>query len=103
KLDVLGRRGLVEARPAGSGLELRTRAEELRSAARTPVGPVLFDVPVLARERRLGAVATEDVVLLGCQTLTPLLVGEVHVSLICLVRGHVTTVARAGRRPISAA
>src|SRR5436305_816282 len=67
--------GLIEARPAGTGLELRVRAEQLGAAARAAVDAVLLVVHVAAREWRLGALASQHLVLLRCQLLAPLLVG----------------------------
>ena len=58
----VGRRG-EEARPAGAGLELRLGAEQLRAAAGAAVGPRPVLVPEVARERALGPLLAEDVVL----------------------------------------
>ena len=54
-LDVLGDGGLGEARPAGAGVELGARAEQLRAAGPAAVDPVVLRIGVLAAERRLGA------------------------------------------------
>src|SRR5689334_1499263 len=74
-LDRLGGGGLVEARPAGTGLELRVRAEERRSAPGTVVHAVVLHVPVPAGERPLSPLAAKDLVLLRRQLLAPLGVG----------------------------
>src|SRR4051794_30227020 len=50
---VLGDR-LEEARPAGAGLELRVRAEQLGPARRAPVQAGRVQLAVLAGERPLG-------------------------------------------------
>src|SRR5438477_3711950 len=88
QLDVLSHRRLVEARPTGPGIELGIGAEQVCSAARAAVRAVLLDVPILPGECRLRAVVPQDVVLLRCQTLTPLLVREVSFALILGVGGH---------------
>ena len=67
--------GLEEARPAGARLELRVGREQRRAAAHAHVGAVVVAVPVLAGERPLGAGLAGDLVLLGRQPLTPLVVG----------------------------
>src|SRR5690242_15445372 len=77
-LDVLGDGRLVEAGPSGAGVELRVGAEQLGAATGAVVHPVVLDVHVLARERPLGAVAAEDLVLVGRQALPPLLVSQVN-------------------------
>src|SRR5919197_1824942 len=74
QLDVGVLARLSEARPAGARVELGVRAEQLGSAAGTAVDPAFLGVHVAAGERRLGALATQDLVLLGRKLLTPLLV-----------------------------
>ena len=71
---LLGRR-CEERRPAAPGVVLRLRAEELSAAAGADVLPRLEDVVVLARERRLGALLAQDVVLLGRELGPPLAIG----------------------------
>src|SRR5262249_19987142 len=68
----LGRDRLVEARPAGSRVELRLRAEQALAAAGAPVHPRLLAVVGLARERPLGAVLAETPVLLRRELGLPL-------------------------------
>ena len=53
-LDRLAEHGVGEARPAGAGVELGVRAEELVAAAGAAVDAVGLLVDVLARERALG-------------------------------------------------
>jgi hypothetical protein len=72
ELDVLGDRGLVEARPAGAGVKLRARVEQLGATARAVVGAVIFGVDILAGERRFGSLPAQHVVLIGRQSLAPL-------------------------------
>src|SRR4029079_14246955 len=74
-LHRVGGEGLEEARPAGAGLELRVGREQRRIAAHAYVGAVVVTVPVLARERALGAGLAGDLELGRVQTLTPLRVG----------------------------
>src|SRR3954452_8693780 len=64
RLDRLGDRRLGEARPAGAGVELRVRAEQLVAAGGAAVYPVFLRMHVPAGERRLGAVAAHHLVLL---------------------------------------
>src|SRR5690349_2124695 len=73
-LDVRVLPGLGEARPAGAGIELGVRAEQLGSAARAAVDPVVLHVHVAAGERPLGALLAQDLVLLRRELLTPLLI-----------------------------
>jgi hypothetical protein len=73
-LDVLRNRRLVEARPTRPGLELRVRAEELGPTSGAAICPVILERDVLAREWTLGPLASENLVLLGRQSLTPLLI-----------------------------
>jgi hypothetical protein len=87
ELDVLRHRGLVEARPAGAGVELRPGGEQLRAAARASVGAVVLDVDVLAGERPLSRLTPQHLVLLGTQSLAPLLVGQLDL-VFCLHDSH---------------
>src|SRR5919108_30478 len=64
----------MEARPAGSGLELRVGLEELRPTARTPVYAWLVLIPVATGERPFGASASQDLVRVRSKVATPLLV-----------------------------
>src|SRR5688572_3286662 len=89
------RRRLVEARPAASRLELRVGAEELGAAARTAVHAVGVLVPIRAGERALRAFVAQDLVLLGRESLAPLLLGE-----LCL-RFHGSRVPRPGQSTTS--
>src|SRR5260221_3462621 len=75
QLDRLGDRGLGEARPTRARLEPGVGAEQRVAAGRAAVHPVLLGERVLAAERRLGAAAAQDLVLLRCQLLAPLLIG----------------------------
>src|SRR5207237_9560797 len=74
-LDVLLVFGLVEARPAGSGVELRARREQHGAAAGAAVGAVVMVVDVLPGEGSLGPRLPEHLVLLGRELLGDLLVG----------------------------
>src|SRR4029079_9291139 len=58
-LDVLVQLGLGEARPAGAGLELGRRVEQLGAAARAAVDAVVMAVPVAAGEGPLGPGLTQ--------------------------------------------
>src|SRR5438270_2569365 len=71
-LDRVLARRLVERGPAAAGVVLRVRAEELRTAAGTPVDARLEHVVVLAAERPLGSLLPEDVELLRRQVAPPL-------------------------------
>ena len=73
QLDGLGDGGLGEARPAGAGLELGVRAEQVGAASGAAVAAAVLVVDVLAGERRLGALAAQDLVLLRRELLAPLL------------------------------
>src|SRR5207237_8295712 len=75
KLDILGVDRLVEARPASTGFELGVRAEQLGAAGGAGVGAVSLGVDVLAGERPLGPLPSQDVVLLGRQLGAPLSIG----------------------------
>src|ERR1044072_9193023 len=70
--DVVGRRR-VERGPAAARVVLGVGAEELGPAAGAVIRPLVEDVVVLAGERTLGALLPEDMELLGCQLLPPLL------------------------------
>src|ERR1700728_3103283 len=63
-LYVLGSDGLIVARPAGTGMVLRFRAEERLTAADAEVSSGRFGVLILAGEGRLGALLPRDVILL---------------------------------------
>src|SRR5262245_47879741 len=66
---------IVEARPAGAALELLLGHEQRLAAARAGEGAGALLVVERAAARGLGAVAAQDVVLLGCEQAAPLLVG----------------------------
>src|SRR5690606_12260273 len=66
---------LPEARPAGARLVLGGRGEQGAVADDAAVEPVVLAVPVDAGERRLGAAALGDLVLLGGEALAQLVVG----------------------------
>src|SRR3954452_23146068 len=51
QVDIRVLPGLCEARPAGAGIELGVRAEQLGSAARAAVDPIVLHVHELAGER----------------------------------------------------
>src|SRR5438270_3035824 len=68
---VLARR-LVERGPAAAGVVLRVRAEELRTAAGTPVDARLEHVVVLAAPWPLRSLLPEDAELLRRQVAPPL-------------------------------
>jgi hypothetical protein len=55
-----GDRGLIEARPARTRVELRLAVEKDGPTAGARVGPISMVVDVLARPRRLGPGAPED-------------------------------------------
>src|SRR5207249_3345451 len=76
RLDAVEGRWLEEARPTGSGVELRLRAEELGAAPGTAVDAGVFGIDIRACERALGAGLTEHVILLRSQTLAPFGVGD---------------------------
>src|SRR5690348_8456833 len=75
QFDVLEVGRLGEAGPAGAGVELGVRGEELGAAADTSVHPVGLLVPVGAGEGALGPGVAGHLVLLGRQLLAPLLLG----------------------------
>src|SRR5438067_9981934 len=77
-LDVLLLRRRVVRRPAGAGIELGVRAEELGAAAHAAVHALVVVVPVLAAERLLGALLARHVVLHRRELLAPLGVGFLH-------------------------
>src|SRR5215213_858186 len=64
-----------EARPAGSGVELRARWEELSVAAGTPIDAGSMLVPQVSAEGSFRALLAENPVLLGRELSAPLLVG----------------------------
>src|SRR5439155_18342690 len=74
-LDGGGRRRLIEARPAAVGVELGLRDEQLRPAPGAAVNAWRARVPVLARERPLGALLAQHLVLLRAQLPPPFLFG----------------------------
>src|SRR5204863_5393382 len=76
ELDILGGHRIGEARPSGARVELGVRREELGAAAGAGIGAVVLRVDELAGERALGALPSEDVVLLGCEPGAPLLIGR---------------------------
>ena len=73
QLHGVGDRRLGEARPAGAGVELRVRAEQLVAAGAAAVDAVGLRVRVRAGERRLGALLAQDVEAVGRELLAPLL------------------------------
>ena len=68
--------GLPKGRPSAPGVELGIRAEKLSLAPGAYVGPLLLLVEEGAGERRLGALAAEDMILGLGEALAPLVVGE---------------------------
>src|SRR6187455_768627 len=79
-LDGLELGGLDEARPARAGVELRLRAEELRSTPGAAVHAGVFGIRVRPRERTLGRLLPQHGVLLGRQPLTPLLLAQLDLA-----------------------
>src|SRR3954447_10844944 len=78
-LALLG--GLVEAGPAGAGVELRARVEQVLAAHNAAVHAVVVAVVVLAGEGALGPGLLGHVVLLGGEPLAQLLrVNFLHVQ-----------------------
>src|SRR3954471_22394678 len=69
------RNRIVEARPAGAALELLLRCEQLLPAAHAGERAGALLVIERAAAGTLGAVAAQDIVLLGGEELAPLLVG----------------------------
>src|SRR4051794_10075469 len=65
---------IVEARPAGAALELLLRSEQLLSATHAGERAGALFVVERAGAGTLGAVAAQDIVLLGGEQLAPLLV-----------------------------
>src|SRR5579859_4536655 len=63
---------LVKAWPAGTGIKLRLRIEQRRSAAHTVIHPRFLGVPILPREGAFGSSLAGDVILLVSQLLFPL-------------------------------
>jgi hypothetical protein len=99
ELDVLRHRGLKEAGPAGAGVELCVRAEQLRPAPGAAIDAVVLDVPVGAREGSLGAVAAQNLVLRRREPLAPLLLAQVNFAIGVGVDVHGLDVSvLAGRR-----
>src|SRR5438067_10537580 len=86
-----------EPRPAGAAVELGLGAEELGAAAGAEEAAGLVVVPERAGEGALGALLTENAVLLGRQLAAPLLVGLLY----ALVHGAgiVIPIAQGGRPP----
>src|ERR1700761_2029605 len=80
QLDRVGHGGLEEARPAGTGVELGVRPEQLVPAARALVGAILLVPEQRAGERHLRMAVAQHVVLLAGQLLPPLLVGLLDLS-----------------------
>jgi hypothetical protein len=70
-VDRTGCEGLIEAWPAGPGVELGLGAEERGPAPGASVGPGRVLAPVAAAEGRLGALLAQDAVLLGGKFGTP--------------------------------
>src|SRR5438876_4021446 len=66
---------LVEARPAGAGLEFGRGIEQQLPAADALVDAVVLGVPVFAGEGALGAFLTRDAELLRRELFTPLRFG----------------------------
>src|ERR1700678_4149429 len=62
----------IEARPAGTGIEFRVRAEQGRFTADTSIHAATLFVPIRAREGTLGAVLAGHAVLRGRQPAAPL-------------------------------
>src|SRR5205823_11321835 len=74
-LDTFVGKRFPETWPAGTGFELRIRAEQRIAAAHAHILPFFVVVDVLAGERRLGAFLARDLVLLRRQLLAPLCIG----------------------------
>src|SRR6185369_3242647 len=64
--------GLVEARPARTGVELCRGVEQLLSATDAGVNALVFRLVVLTRKSPLGALLASDVILLRRELLPPL-------------------------------
>src|SRR5882724_1941908 len=80
---------LIEARPAGAGIELRRRIEHRLAAADAGIRPRLMMVPELAGEGALGAVLASHLVLLGRQLLAPLRIALFDLVLrLCIHLAH---------------
>jgi hypothetical protein len=73
--DILRRGRLKKTRPAGTGLELMVRAEELGATAPAVIDAAFVVVPVFAGEGGLGAFLPGDLELLGRELLAPFGVG----------------------------
>ena len=80
QLHGAGHRGLGEAGPAGTRVELGVRAEQLIAAGPAAVHPVGLGVRVGAGEGRLSALLAQDVKALGRQLLAPLLIGLIKLG-----------------------
>src|ERR1700761_3582172 len=80
QLDRVGHGRLEETRPAGTGVELGVRPEQLVPAARALVGAILLVPEQRAGERHLRMAVAQHVVLLAGQLLPPLLVGLLDLS-----------------------
>jgi len=76
--DVLSGEGLVKARPAGSGMELRPGGKKRQVAARAEVNAGLVIVQEVAAEGCLGSLGAQDTVGGGPELLLPLRVGLHH-------------------------
>src|SRR5439155_23550452 len=85
---------LGEARPAGAGVELGVRPEELSATGSAVVGAVGVCVPVLPGEGSLRAVLPQHVELLRRELLTPFALGFLDSS----AHGSHSTAMRWGRR-----
>src|SRR5947209_18184860 len=93
ELDVLSIGRLRKARPAGTGIELRVRAKKLRVASSAAIDPVIVAMYILARERPLGTLTAQYLVLLGGELLSPLLLaggyflshGSSFCALLCIL------------------
>ena len=97
-LDCIELGGLDEARPARARVVLRVGTEQLAAAAGAPVDACLLGVPVRPAERPLGAVLTQNRVLLGRQPFAPLLVAELDLPL-----GHYITTSETATNCVTAA
>src|SRR5690349_666084 len=67
-----------ERGPSGARIELVARAEERRTATTAIEGAVAMLAPKRARERWLGPLGAQDLVLLSRQTRAPLRIGELE-------------------------
>src|ERR1700760_3559184 len=78
QLDRVVGSGLEEARPAGTGVELGVRLEQLVPAACALVGAVLLVPEQRAGERHLGVAVAQHVVLLAEHRYLPFLLAPVR-------------------------